>query len=527
MGTKQDMILKERVERLTNEIRGLREERAALRKKKRTFRKSLRETEELLDLVPGALVLIQEGKIILANQAAREQLGYEEEGLLGRDFGELLQPDSTEQMTDLKRGRILARTLKDHYEVYLVTREGERLCYDLRVRKTRYRGRKAFLVNMFRVDQRKQEEMRLRRAQKTDSLVRMASGLNRELKGLLTALGDSATLFNGSPTKDKKEVPFAKRLEAAWERASLVSTQLGSITKTKNEPSEISRFDMSKLIQDVVSLNRPKLSRTAEAGDGKIKIHTYLRSLLPVEGNPQEIGDAVLAIILNAVDALPDGGEIYLTTEEHSGFVHLYIQDNGIGIKEDIKEKIFDPFFTTKDGSSRGLGLSLAFGIVTRHGGDIEVISREGQGATFIVRLPIAQPSPEYKGIKAGIKNSRVLIISDQGVLQDLLLKSFLNKGARVAVATTPREGLKLLRRDKFDLLIGDLGMRHLQPSRIIPKIRQLDHDLSVALVHPEKERGAVEALKRLGADLVVSRPIQMDTIFSFFANALATKGHP
>jgi PAS domain S-box-containing protein len=526
MDTKQDRILKDRVERLTNEGRRLREELTASRKETRTLRKGFRETKKLLELVPGAIVLIQQGKVILTNEALREKLGYTEEELQGRDFSELIHPDSAEFVKALQWRRVLAKTLKEQNEIYLVTREGERLCYYPRVTKIRYRGRKAFLINMLGVGQRKQEEMSLKRAQRMDSLVRMASGVNRELESCLKALGDHAKhLDDVRSIGNKKDARSAKRLEAAWEMGSFISRQLSCLTKTENEPSDLFLLDMGKVVQEAVSVTRPKWKRGAEGDDGKIKINTYLRSLSPVMGNPQEIRDVLVALILNAVDALPGRGEIYLTTEEHSGFVHVYIQDNGVGIRDDIRDKLFDPFFTTKDGSARGLGLSLALAIVTRHSGDIEVISQEGQGATFIVKLPIAQGIPEPKGTRAGIKNSHVLIISDEGIVQDLFFKSFLKKGARVTVASTAKEGLKLLRKKGFDLVIGDLNMRHLEPTKIIPKIKELDRNLPIAMVNSEKEGKSLDALKKLGAELVVGRPLEMDRIFSFFTAALKTKG--
>ncbi len=525
MDTKQDRIPKSRVERIADERRRLREELTASREEKRVFQKGFRETKKLLELIPGAIILVQQGKIILTNEALREQLGYTEDGLLGQDFGKLIHPDSAEYVKDLERRRVSAKTLREKDEIYLLTREGERRCYYLAIKKIRYQGRKAFLINMLGVDQRKQEEMSLRRVQRRDSLVRMASGLNQELERCLNALSVHARHFqNIESMGNKKEDRAAKRLSAAWEMGSLISRQLRCLTKTENQPSDLSLLDMGKLVRDAISLTRPKWGEGVEGNDGKIKINTYLRSRSPLEGNPQELTDVIVSMILNAMDAMPNGGEIYLTTEEHSGFVHVYIQDNGVGIKDDIKDKIFDPFFTTKGGSAQGMGLSLALAIVLRHGGDIEVVSQGGEGATFVIRLPIAGGVPRPKATKTGIKNSPVLIISDEGIVQDLLFRSFLNKGARPTVVTTTREGIKLLRKNKFDLVIGDLNMRHFEPSKIIPMIRGLDHDLPIALVNPEQAGKNMEVLEGLGADLVVGRPLEMDRIFSFFSQALAAK---
>ncbi|NQU15484.1 MAG: PAS domain S-box protein [Desulfobacteraceae bacterium] len=523
-----DAILKDRVERLRNEKRRLRDELTASRKETRIFRKALRETRELLKLIPGAVVLIQRGKIIFTNEALREELGYSAEELLGQELGELIHRDSAEYVRALQQRRVSAKTLKEQNELYLVTKERERLCYYMRVKKIRYLGRKAFLLTMLCVDQEKREEMKLRRAQRMDSLVRMASGMNKELKGCLRALGDHAKHFSGrTPLENNEETRSVKGLETAWEMGSLISRQLSCLSKRENEPSDLSLLDVRKVLRDAISLTRPKLNRGSKGEDGNIRIKTYLRSLSPVKGNPQEIRDVLVAMILNAVDALPDKGEIYLTTEEHSGLAHVYIQDNGVGIGEDIRDKIFDPFFTTKGRPSSGLGLSLALAIVTRHGGDVEVISQEGKGSTFIVTLPIAQEIPRPRGTRMGIKNSHVLIISEGGIVQDLLFKSFLKKGARPMVVSTVREGLKLLKKNKLDLVIGNHNSRQLEPSKIIKKIKELDPDLPIVMVDSAKDRKSQDVLRKLGAGLVVGRPLEVDRIFSFFTATLAAKGRP
>jgi len=521
-----DAILNDRVERLRNEKRRLREELTASRKETRIFRKALRETRELLDLIPGAVLLIQQGKIIFTNEALREELGYSEEELLGQELGKLIHNDSAEYVKALQQRRVSAKTLKEQNEIYLVTKERERLCYYIRAKKIRYLGRKAFLLTMLGVDQEKREEMKLGRARRMDSLVRMASGMNKELKGCLRALGDHAKHSSGrTPLENNEETHSVKGLETAWEMGSLISRQLSCLSRREDEPSDLSLLDLRKVLRDAISLTRPKLNRRTQGEDGSIRIKTYLRSLSPVKGNPQEIRDVLVAMILNAVDALSDKGEIYLTTEEHSGLAHVYIQDNGVGIGEDIRDKIFDPFFTTKEMPSSGLGLSLALAIVTRHGGDIEVISQEGKGSTFIVTLPIAQEIPRPRGTRIGIKNSHVLIISEGGIVQDLLFKSFLKKGARPMVVSTAREWLKLLKKNRFDLVIGNLNTPQLEPSKIIKKIKELDPDLPIVMVDSARDGKSQDVLKKLGAGLVVGRPLEVDRIFSFFTAALAARG--
>ncbi|UCF85188.1 MAG: hybrid sensor histidine kinase/response regulator, partial [Desulfobacteraceae bacterium] len=258
----------------------------------------------------------------------------------------------------------------------------------------------------------------------------------------------------------------------------------------------------------------------------EINVKTYLRNMAPVRGNPKEIENVFHHMISNAIDALPDGGEIYLTTEENFGFAYIYIQDNGVGIPDDIKEQIFDPFFTTKSGSRLGLGLSKDYAIIDQHWGEIEVMSNVGQGSTFIIKLPIAKkpPSPKARVARNRIKNSHFLIISAGGIFKDLLCHLFLSKGGKVTLASNAGEGLKLLKKNKFDLVIADLNVPYLESSKIIARLKKIGQGLPIALAVGDEKWRAPHAFRKLGVDLVISRPLEMDRTLAFVSQALAMR---
>ena len=234
-------------------------------------------------------------------------------------------------------------------------------------------------------------------------------------------------------------------------------------------------------------------------------------------------------IILNAVDALPADGEIHLSAEESSGFANIYIQDNGVGIQDHIKDKIFDPFFTTKGNSMPGLGLTMASAILARHEGKIELIDREGQGATFVVKLPLArEKSPSRtKGTKRGVKDSRIMIIGDEDIARGLLLQLLLSKGARVTAVSTGKESLKLLRKEKYDVILVDQGESGLESQKIIPKIRKTDRTLPVGLIKgPDlhEKRETPDTPRSIDPDFVIDRPLDMDRVLPLISKALAIR---
>ncbi len=527
MNTRQQQNLENRVEKLKVQNLALRKKLNTLNKEHKSLEKALRDTRKLLKDIPGSVVLIQDGKIILMNETARDLLGYAEEEILGRNFLDFIHPDSVEYVKNLHERRISGKPVPDDYETYLVTRDGENLCCEFRVKKIIYQGRNAFLFDITGLDQRKQKEMRILRSRKMEALTRMATGLGREFNRFLSMLDEHGLRAQGVESFSRKElIRSLRKIEAAREKGNFITEQLSCLTMAQNDRSDIVLLDLKKTVKKVVAATRPKWKGDMEDSGVRINVKTYLRALSPVEACPREIQDALVSIMLNAIDALPEGGEIYLTTEENNGFAHVYVQDNGVGIPDDIKNKIFDPFFTTKDESGMGLGLSLAYAIIDRHKGEIEVMSQEGQGATFIIKLPLAPKTPpsKTKGPKKRIRDSNILIIADEVIVKDLLSQLLVSKGGRVTTVSTGMECLKLLRKNKFDLVIADLDTADLNAPAIIPKIRNMDKNLAVTLVNAVEEKGRSRALKKIGADLVIGRPLDMDRTLSLISGVLATR---
>lgn len=524
MNTEKQEKLKNRIERLKGENKTLKEKLASLKKEYRFVEKALRENRELFKNTPVALLLIQEGKIILANETARERLGFSEEEITGRNYLDLVHPDSFEYIRRIHRKMLSGKLVQDRYETYLDTKDGTSLCCEIRIKKTRFEGRRSFLLNIIGLDHRKQKELGRSRAEKTEALVCMASGLRQALADTLNILDKEGMQpqNEGAPV-DSQNSNYSRTFESIREGSDPIIQALTLLARVEYDESDIVLLDLKKTVRKAVQSTRPMWKESPERPGAEINLKTYLRNLAPVEGHSKDIQSVFQNIILNAIDALPDGGDIYLSTEEDSGFACVYIQDNGVGISNDIKEKIFDPFFSTKSGSRLGLGLSTAYAAISQHGGEIEVISNVGQGTTFIIRIPLAQ-KPQLS--KAGaarkrIKNSHILVISNGSIFEDLLCQLIVSKGGRITSASNGSEGLKLFKKNQFDLIIINLDISYLVSSKIIPRLKKMKQRLPVAVVSDERKGQSINALKQLGADLIIGSPFEMDRTLSLISQTL------
>ncbi|MCJ7685820.1 MAG: ATP-binding protein, partial [Desulfobacteraceae bacterium] len=339
-------------------------------------------------------------------------------------------------------------------------------------------------------------------------------------------LGEHIQEIQGLESPDNRLLRSLGRIKAVREKGAFLSNHLDCLTRTEYDPSEITLLDLKKVLKKAVNISHPKWAAGSESNADNIKIKTYLRALAPVYGCKRELEDVFVNIILNAIEAMPGGGEIYLTTEEHSGLAHIYFQDNGVGISEGIIDKIFDPFFTTKDGAQRGLGLTLAYAIIGRHEGNIRVISHQDRGSTFLIKLPLVRRVPLFKGNtkKKGLRDSRILIIGDKGAVIDILYQLLTSKGSTSTLASSRHETLKLLRGNKFDLVIADQNTLNIETSETIREIKRLQPDLPVALINAQGNPGSRNVPTKMGADLAVGRPLDIDRLLSLLSSLLANE---
>ena len=159
-----------------------------------------------------------------------------------------------------------------------------------------------------------------------------------------------------------------------------ITNALGSYIKQAPDPSRRSLVDLRRVVRDAVAFVGPMLMGQPEKQGARINIRTYLRAVSPVEGDSAEMEEMLSHVMFNAVDAMPHGGDLYLSIEENAGQAHIYVQDSGVGIAPEILDKVFDPFFTTKDDGSVGLGLCVAQAIARRHRGTLELSSKKNEG---------------------------------------------------------------------------------------------------------------------------------------------------
>ena len=374
--------------------------------------------------------------------------------------------------------------------------------------------------------------------EKLRALGEMAAGVAHDFNNLLAAILGRAQLLRTRTTDPQARASLQVIERAALDGAETVRRILGFARTRRDEPMEM--VDVEAVLRQVIEVTSPRWKAEAQARGIAIQVQMDLEPVPPVRGNPAELREVFVNLVFNAVDAMPGGGTITLGArrlaedtpggEGHGGGVEISVRDAGTGMSEEVLLRAFDPFFTTKGQRGSGLGLSVVFGIVSRHGGSIEIDSREGRGTTMKVRLPVGTPSksrPAAEPVPASAATARIVVVDDEEMLAELLAE-MLRLGGHVAEAfTDPRQALARLQSNSVDLLFTDLGMPGLSGWDVAAHARALRPDLPVILVTGWGHQIDPERLRASGVFDVVAKPYRLEDISRAVAAALKARPQP
>jgi signal transduction histidine kinase len=234
-------------------------------------------------------------------------------------------------------------------------------------------------------EQRRWEEQ-LARSEKLSALGQLAMGMAHDFTNLLQAILGHTQLIAHEPSPERLHRGLSTIEQAVRDGVETV----GRIRRfaRRDVDRRLERVDLRDVVRQAIEIVRPRWSQSDLRGT-PITVRQQLGSVPGIQARGAELREALINLVLNAVDAMPQGGSITLETRHERDWVLLSVADTGAGIPPDVRRRIFEPFFTTKD-SGTGLGLSIVSGIISSYGGTIDVDSELGRGTTFTIRLPAA-----------------------------------------------------------------------------------------------------------------------------------------
>jgi CheY-like chemotaxis protein/anti-sigma regulatory factor (Ser/Thr protein kinase) len=284
--------------------------------------------------------------------------------------------------------------------------------------------------------------------------------------------------------------------------------------------------DLAALVQEVVEITRPRWRDESQRRGAMIEMRVALSATgeLPlILGQPAEIREVLTNLILNAMDAMPEGGTLTLAGNATPDGVILTVTDTGVGMSEDVRRQIFDPFFTTKGGQGSGLGLSVVYAIMQRHGGHIDVASSPGKGATFTLRFRTAPDvlPPEGEAPPLLGPQRRILLIDDNPAVCQTVASLLRTAGHTVMEANGGAAGLAIFAESPVDVVLTDLGMSDVNGWDVARVVKGRDPRLPVILLTGWGEQpignGGESAPEAL-VDRVIGKPFRLRDLLAAIA---------
>jgi signal transduction histidine kinase len=251
-------------------------------------------------------------------------------------------------------------------------------------------------VNIYGLDvtqQRKRMEQELLHAQKLQAIGVMTTGIAHELNNMLAIIDGKIQMLMQENKGRKKLLNELRLIQSSIKDGAEIVRRMNKFTTEKEDREGFVAIDLREEIKNTIDLICPKCKEHSERKGITYTINLDgVKHVSCINGNPLGLREVLINIIYNALDSMPEGGTLSFSTREENGSVVLEISDTGIGMDEETQTKIFDPFFTTKE-YGMGLGMSIVYGTVNRHGGKITVQSKKGKGSTFILSFPIVKGS--------------------------------------------------------------------------------------------------------------------------------------
>ena len=378
------------------------------------------------------------------------------------------------------------------------------------------------------ISDRRQLEAQLQHAQRMEALGTLAGGIAHDFNNLLMGIQGNTSLIFLETDPYHPNYERLKNVEQSVRSGAELTRQL--LGFARGGKYEVKPIDLNEVVKKTSDM----FSRTKK----EIKIHEkHQRNIWKVEADRGQIEQVLLNLYVNAWQAMPGGGDLYLETEnvvldadyvrphqmEPGNYVKASVTDTGVGMGEKTMERIFEPFFTTKEmGRGTGLGLASVYGIIKNHGGFITIYSEKGKGSTFNIFLP----ATSLKGIEESLESEEqyemhegegsVLLVDDEDMIVDVGQELLETLGYDVFVARNGKEAIEVCRekKDGIDLVLLDMIMPEMSGGETYDRLKAINPEIKVLLSSGYSINGEATEILERGCNGFIQKPFSIKELY-------------
>ena len=501
---------------------------------------ALRQSKEryrlLVENANDAIFVIQDKRVVFMNASAFAIAGYDKDDPVADiTFDHFIHPEDRERIVLRHVQRLAGETLSDRTSFRIICKDKSIKHVNLNAVRIEWEGRPAILNFLRDITTEVQQAERERHRQKLEALGTLAGGIAHNFNNLLMGIQGNASLaLTQLPAAEPVRTRMEKIIELVQNGARLTHQLL---QYTRGSHHRTGRLDLNQVVRDVAG--------TLAATRKQMHIHYQMaEGLPPIEADRQQIEQVIINLLLNAADAMPEGGEVQLTTERlpdlqaatamptatNGPCVRLEVADSGQGMPSATLERIFEPFFTTKGlGRGSGLGLCTAYGIIKSHGGHIDVTSEPGRGTRFRVYLPTLA-TPRKQAAAPTTRTSAtgtLLLVDDESSVLETSAQLLTHSGFKVLKASSGAAAVTLYRRQHptIDLVILDLIMPGMSAKTVLQHLREIRPDVKVLLSSGYSMGDQARELLMQGCVGFLQKPYDFETLHETLQRLLPPSG--
>jgi PAS domain S-box-containing protein len=492
------------------------------------LRKSEERYMDLYEHSPDMYHIVnRRGEIVSVNQTEATRLGYRKDELVGHPVTDLYPSDYHQDAR-----RILREVFENGREVVgieeqMVKSNGELLEVSVNTSIIFDEANRPSLMRVVARDitERKKLEARVIHAQRIDSIGKLAGGVAHDFNNILTSILGSTSIMKRKMKAKDQWYKFVDIIETAAKRGSGLTRQL--LTFARKSTVQFRPVIVNDIVEETVRLFERSVDKT-------IEIHSNLtREVCLINGDDGQISQALLNLLINARDAMPEGGLLTVSTAKtnfdrnHSGigesrtgdYVVATIADTGTGMDRRTQQHIFEPFYTTKDqGKGTGLGLAVVYGVVNAHNGFITLQSEPGVGSQFALHFPLlagtdsSRRTPPAGRLPRGKES--VLVVDDELDVREVIGGMLNDLGYKVTKVESGKKALDLYKKKKrFDVVVLDMNMPVMGGKETFAKLKAIDPHTRVIISTGYSNRTLELSPLRDEANAILQKPYQMEEL--------------
>ncbi|MBW1718703.1 MAG: response regulator [Deltaproteobacteria bacterium] len=462
----------------------------------------------------GIMEIACDARIVYVNSAAVSLSGISEEKLLASNFVNIFHEIQRQEL------RALLESNKPSLQVF--TKDSPALLngkeLELRILPLKEEGRKSIVI-LKDVTEEKKRDVQIQRALKMETIGTLAGGIAHEFNNLLTGIQGNASLMLLNTVSADPDYKRLKNIEKMVQDGSTLTSQL--LGYAREGKYQVRSINPNKLVENTSDT----FGRTRK----DIAVHKELAGdLFMVEADQGQIEQVLLNLYVNAADAMPGVGSLFLKTtnvtykdigtEHHrpkpGNYVKLVVTDTGNGMEEKTRKRIFDPFFTTKEiGQGTGLGLASAYGIIKAHGGYIDVESEKGKGSSFKIYLPAVKAVVRDQGTVIReehlMGHKTILLVDDEESVREVSQELLETIGYNILTAKDGKEALEVYKkyRDTIDLVLLDMVMPNMGGSKVYDRLKEMNPGVKVLLSSGYSINGEATEIVARGCNGFIQKP--------------------